>query len=460
MGVHEFYTTVEQNDIIGLVDALASKAGTPYRGVVPSGSTTPNIAHNLGTTDVDVTVIRTNDHTQVGVPALTVDANNVELTFTTAPTGGQYRVIVSAGTGTGGGGGGGGEGGTPDPHAASHASDGTDPVSPASIGAAGASHNHAADYAPLTHASRHFTAGADPLTPANIGAATAVHSHSGTDVTSGTVAFARLPTGTTGSTVSVGSHTHSGIGAHATTHALGGSDPLTPDDIGASPTTHDHSGRIIPSGGTTGQALVKTSDDDYDVEWGAVDGGVIDTPTYGPTVVKPLPPVNVTPTAFYWVDSTYGNGMANLATINASLGTHFRVNYTPGTGGQVITTYPSLSSILGWGMSVRITNPTDGQTIMIEYRNQSAAVAQDMTGIFFEERNFQGGTYGSPGSTLNIRSGFTAGPTANTRWDLGGMMRESVLWQSTCYYGLIYDARARSNAGAWRLLSQVPGYSV
>ena len=38
--------------------------------------------------------------------------------------------------------------------------------------------------------------------------ALASHPHSGADITSGTVAFARLPTGTTSSTVAIGNHTH------------------------------------------------------------------------------------------------------------------------------------------------------------------------------------------------------------------------------------------------------------
>lgn len=463
MAVHEFYTTIEQNDVIGLVDSLAEKAGTPYRGIVPSGSTTANIEHNLNTTDVDVTVIRVNDGLQVGVPADRVDANNVALTFSTAPAGGEYRVIVSAGTGTGGGGGGGGgEGGTPDPHAASHASNGTDPVSPASIGAALASHTHSSDYAPLTHASRHATAGADPITPASIGAAGTTHSHAGTDISSGTVAFARLPTGTTSTTVSVGNHTHAGIGAHATNHALGGSDPLTPDDIGASPSSHDHNGRIIPAGGVTGYALVKSSNDDYDVEWAEV-STEIETPEYGPTVVKPLPPVNVTPTAFYYNQAGSGDGQSNVAVINAALGTHFRIDYTPGSNGQVTTGPPGFSAILGWGMSLRILNPTDGQTIMIEYRNRAAAVNQDLTGIFLEERNWVSGVAGGDGvagQNLTPRAGMTPGPNYITPYDMGGMSREAVMWQSTCHYGLLYDARARNGTGVWRLLSQVAGYAV
>lgn len=441
MGVHEFYTTIEQNDIIGLVDSLAEKAGTPYHGAVPSGSTTANIQHDLDTNDVDVTVYRVNDGVQVGVPATRVDENNVELTFATAPLGGEYRVIVSAGTGAAGGGGGGGGGGAPDPHAASHASNGTDPVSPASIGAALSSHNHSSDYAPLTHASRHATAGADPISPSSIGAASSVHSHSGTDITSGTVGFARLPTGTTSTTVAVGNHTHSGIGAHASTHALGGTDPLTADDIGASSVLHDHNGRIIPAGGTTGQALIKSSADDYDVEWGTVSGG--DTPVYDPSVIKPFPAVNIIPTQFKYSINGSGSFTALTARINASLGTHFRIDYTYVSGVEQI-------------QALRIDNPTDGQSILIEYRNLSSAGSLDQSGLdlAFLERNWQAGT---PYGTV---SGQTPGPSDITNFDLGGIYPESVMWQSCAYYGLMYDARARAGAGAWRLLSNVTGYSV
>ena len=50
------------------------------------------------------------------------------------------------------------------------------------------------------------------------------HKHSGADITSGTVAIARLPTGTTSTTVAVGNHNHSGVYAPANhTHSgLGG----------------------------------------------------------------------------------------------------------------------------------------------------------------------------------------------------------------------------------------------
>ena len=47
---------------------------------------------------------------------------------------------------------GGGSGGTLDAHASTHATGGSDPITPAAIGAAAASHNHTGTYAPVSHA--------------------------------------------------------------------------------------------------------------------------------------------------------------------------------------------------------------------------------------------------------------------------------------------------------------------
>lgn len=69
---------------------------TPYVGTVPSGSTTPTITHNLGTFNVDVTVWDASGN-EVGVPNQRATANTVMLTFTTAPTTGQYTVMISPG---------------------------------------------------------------------------------------------------------------------------------------------------------------------------------------------------------------------------------------------------------------------------------------------------------------------------------------------------------------------------
>jgi len=48
----------------------------------------------------------------------------------------------------------------------------------------------------LAHAASHHTGGTDALTPVNIGAAAAAHTHAAADITSGTLDVARLPVGT------------------------------------------------------------------------------------------------------------------------------------------------------------------------------------------------------------------------------------------------------------------------
>lgn len=63
------------------------------------------------------------------------------------------------------------------------------------------------------------------------------HVHAGTDITTGTVAYARLPVGTAASTVAAGDDARFTNArtptAHAATHAAGGSDVITPQSIGA-----------------------------------------------------------------------------------------------------------------------------------------------------------------------------------------------------------------------------------
>jgi hypothetical protein len=149
MGQHQHYQQLQMGDVEGLGDSLDAKAPNihdhtefaklPYIGTVPAGSATPTITHNLGTLDVEVVVIRSTDGVEVGVPSTRNGVDSVILTFGTAPTANQYRVIVSAGHGNGGTGDG---GGTAGPHAATHASTGTDPVTPAAIGAAATTHTH------------------------------------------------------------------------------------------------------------------------------------------------------------------------------------------------------------------------------------------------------------------------------------------------------------------------------
>jgi len=98
----------------------------------------------------------------------------------------------------------GSSGGTPSAHASSHATGGSDPITPTSIGAAAATHTHAvADVTGLQTA-------LDGKQAAGSYAASN-HQHSAADITSGTLALARIPTGTTGTTVALGNHTHTGF---------------------------------------------------------------------------------------------------------------------------------------------------------------------------------------------------------------------------------------------------------
>lgn len=67
---------------------------------------------------------------------------------------------------------------------------------------AAAAHSHAwstitgkpSSFAPAAHASTHGSSGTDPVTPAAIGAAASAHKHGAGDINSGTLDAARLPT--------------------------------------------------------------------------------------------------------------------------------------------------------------------------------------------------------------------------------------------------------------------------
>lgn len=81
--------------------ALASGfRGRGVSGVVPSGSTSPVITHNLGTQDVEVVVRAATAGgglvvgEKVDTDDVATDANNVTLGFATAPTAGQFRYLI------------------------------------------------------------------------------------------------------------------------------------------------------------------------------------------------------------------------------------------------------------------------------------------------------------------------------------------------------------------------------
>jgi hypothetical protein len=72
-----------------------------YTGTVPSGSTSAVVTHNLNTTAIMVTVRDTSGN-EVIVPNQATTANTATLTFTTAPTAGQYTVRIEGGLSAGG----------------------------------------------------------------------------------------------------------------------------------------------------------------------------------------------------------------------------------------------------------------------------------------------------------------------------------------------------------------------
>lgn len=96
-------------------------------------------------------------------------------------------------------------------------------------------------------ASRLYKYIADKLTPSAIGAAASSHTHSASNITSGTLSIARIPTGTTINTVALGSHTHSqyltssDLSNYVTESELSSAiDGITPASIGAASSSHTH----------------------------------------------------------------------------------------------------------------------------------------------------------------------------------------------------------------------------
>ena len=70
------------------------------------------------------------------------------------------------------------------------------------------------------------------------------HSHAAADITSGTFAIARIPTGTSSTTVALGNHNHSSLyvplARTINGKALSANISLVPADIGAAPASHTH----------------------------------------------------------------------------------------------------------------------------------------------------------------------------------------------------------------------------
>lgn len=78
---------------VGIDTSLVSRR---YSAAVGTGSASPTVTHNLGTTDVDVTVIEVSTGAVVYPDVVATNTTTVTLTFPSAPTTNQYRVVVTA----------------------------------------------------------------------------------------------------------------------------------------------------------------------------------------------------------------------------------------------------------------------------------------------------------------------------------------------------------------------------
>ena len=135
---------------------------------------------------------------------------------------------------------------TPTAHASTHATGGSDALTPADIGAMAAN----ATPTPAAHAASHKTGGTDALTASDIGAASATHAS--THATGGTDAITPADIGAAST-------------SHHSTHATGGSDALSASDIGAAAATHASTHEIggtdaISAASTTKAGLVQLYD--------------------------------------------------------------------------------------------------------------------------------------------------------------------------------------------------------
>jgi hypothetical protein len=110
--------------------------------------------------------------------------------------------------------------------------------------------NRPATFAPAAHKASHATGGSDALTAADIGAAAASHSHAASDVTSGTLDAARLPlaTTTTAGAVIVGTGLGVSSGTVSVTYGMSSGQSCQGNDArlsdSRSPTSHASSHQI------------------------------------------------------------------------------------------------------------------------------------------------------------------------------------------------------------------------
>lgn len=111
---------------------------------------------------------------------------------------------------------------------------------------------------PTAHASSHASGGGDPVTPAAIGASATGHTHGAADVTSGTFAIGRIPTGTSSSTVAIGNDTRLSVKPYAPVTLTDGASVSLNASLGTHFRLTAAGNRTIsaPSNPTDGQVIV------------------------------------------------------------------------------------------------------------------------------------------------------------------------------------------------------------
>lgn len=169
------------------------------------------------------------------------------------------------------------------------------------------------------------------------------HTHEAEDITADVLDIARIPTGTTSTTVAIGDHTHAsgGIPNHAPSHAVGGSDPLTPAAIGAATSTHNHDTAYAPLNHNHDGAAITT---------GTINIARLPTGTGANNVVLGNDPrFGIKPYAVVTLVD------AASMIINAALGNHFRF---------------MMNQNRPFGTPI---NATDGQIILLEMHNQTGS---------------------------------------------------------------------------------------
>lgn len=227
--------------------------------------------------------------------------------------------------------------GSAGPHAETHATGGTDPLSPAMIGAAPSSHTHLrehitdfththlrSDISDFSHASTHKSTGTDPLSPGDIGAASqadfqahAARQDNPHNVTASQVGAlvsidgvsnpggnVDLVAGTgitiapdaTLKRITIAATGEAAPGPHASTHAAGGTDPVSPASIGAETPAgaqakvDAHNATNTGVHGVGAGYIAKTSRADQLVPWGEIQ----DKPSSFPPEAHTHPKADIT----------------------------------------------------------------------------------------------------------------------------------------------------------------------